>query len=237
MTESFERKPYAVDLEIEGKYALFADPVVAVGGEKMTYMIPTYEAIKGALKSVYWKPTIEWYVDMVRVMNPIRTESMEVKLPKYNSQDNDLAYYTYLRNCRYQVRAHFEFNRNREKEFANDWDVIKHHEIAKRCIEKGARRDVYLGKRECQADVSPCVFGEGEGHYDNSGRIDFGVMYHGLIYPDQAFDSLTTGVLTTAFWRASMTDGIITYPMPSEITEQMRKTVRKMNMKSFSCAV
>ena len=230
---NIERKPYAIDFEISGSYAIFTDPVLGVGGEKKTYEIPTYEAIKGALKSVFWKPTIEWYIDKVRVLNPIRMETLKIKLPNYMTDGNDLAYYTYLRDCRYQVRAHFELNPNRKSEFEQDQNVIKYYDMAKRFIQKGARRDVYLGKRECQADVKPCVLGEGEGYYDGTGIKSFGNMYYGLIYPDQAFDALTRGMLTSAFWDAEMVDGIISYPMPSEIPAEKRKAIRPMQMKPF----
>lgn len=36
----------------------FSDPIMRVGGEKCSYQVPTYEALKGILMSVYWKPTI-----------------------------------------------------------------------------------------------------------------------------------------------------------------------------------
>ena len=75
-----------------------------IGGEKCTYQTPTYEALKGILSSVYWKPTIVWIVDKVRVLNPIQTEVKGIRPVKYNG-GNDLSFYTYLKNCRYQVMA------------------------------------------------------------------------------------------------------------------------------------
>ena len=36
-----------IEFEVYGSYALFADPVMRVGGEKTTYHIPTYEALRG----------------------------------------------------------------------------------------------------------------------------------------------------------------------------------------------
>lgn len=59
-----------VTFQVYGDYALFSDPVTRVGGEKCSYMIPTYEAAKGILQSLIWKPTIKWIVDEMRVMNP-----------------------------------------------------------------------------------------------------------------------------------------------------------------------
>jgi len=64
-----------ISFKVYGRYALFTDPLTKIGGEKFSYQIPTYEAIKGILKSIYWKPTLIWYVDKVRVMKPIRTQT------------------------------------------------------------------------------------------------------------------------------------------------------------------
>ncbi|MBJ6907323.1 CRISPR-associated protein Cas5, partial [Vibrio cholerae] len=63
----------SISFRLWGRYALFTDPITKVGGEKCTYHIPTYEAIKGILKSIYWKPTLVWHVDRVRVIIPLRT--------------------------------------------------------------------------------------------------------------------------------------------------------------------
>ena len=153
--------PNIVEFQVTGNYALFSDPILRLGGEKCTYQVPTYEALKGILSSTYWKPTFIWYIDAVRVMNPIQTEVKGIRPVKYHG-GNDLAYYTYLKNCRYQVRAHFEWNENRP-ELAGDRSENKHHEIAKKMIRKGGRRDIFLGARECQGYVEPCVFGEGGG--------------------------------------------------------------------------
>lgn len=66
-----------VEFQVTGDYALFSDPILRVGGEKCSYQVPTYEALKGILQSVYWKPTIIWVIDAVRVMHPIQMETRE----------------------------------------------------------------------------------------------------------------------------------------------------------------
>ena len=86
--------PNLVEFQVTGDYALFSDPILRLGGEKCTYQVPTYEALKGILSSVYWKPTLIWYIDAVRVMNPIQTEVKGMRPIKYHG-GNDLAYYTY----------------------------------------------------------------------------------------------------------------------------------------------
>ena len=68
-----------IEFEVYGPYALFSDPVMRVGGEKTSYHIPTYEALRGIVESIYWKPTIMWIVDAVRVMNPIQTETKGIR--------------------------------------------------------------------------------------------------------------------------------------------------------------
>ena len=77
--------PNMVEFQVTGDYALFSDPLMRVGGEKCSYQIPTYEALKGVMASVYWKPTIVWYIDSVRVMNPIQTEVKGIRPIKYQS--------------------------------------------------------------------------------------------------------------------------------------------------------
>lgn len=172
-----------VQFKVYGKYALFSDPITRPGGEKFSYQTPTYQAVKGIVESVYWKPTLIWYIDKIRVMKRIQTESKGVRPIKMNG-GNELAYYTYLKDVEYQVSAHFEWNEQRP-ELEADRNENKHHNVARRWIERGGRRDVFLGTRECQAYVEPCVFGEGEGDYDDYGELDFGVMFHGFDYPDE----------------------------------------------------
>lgn len=222
--------PNIVTFEVFGDYALFSDPVMRVGGEKASYQIPTYEALKGILHSIYWKPTIVWYIDKVRVINPIQTEVKGIRPIKYNG-GNDLSFYTYLKDCRYQVQAHFEWNENRP-ELISDRNENKHHNIAKRMIEKGGRRDIFLGARECQGYVEPCEFGSGKGAYDEMPELAFGLMYHGITYADEAYSDETKNRMTVRFWYPTMKKGVITFPRPEECT--ITKTVREnMAIKPF----
>lgn len=222
-----------VEFEVCGEYALFSDPITRVGGEKFTYQVPTYEAMKGVLQSIYWKPTIIWVVDSVRVMNQIQTETKGIRPIKYSGGSNDLSYYTYLKDCRYQVRAHFIWNDNRP-ELAGDRSENKHHNIARRMIERGGRRDIFLGTRECQAYVAPCVFGEGESFYAATPQLDFGVMYHGVTYADEAYSEETRGRMTVRLWRAVMKNGVIDFLPPEEC---IHRPIREMNMKPFGEAL
>lgn len=218
-----------VEFAVYGKNAMFSDILTRPGGEKSSYPIPTYEGLKGVLHSIYWKPTIVWIIDSVRIINPIRTVRKGMRPIKMNG-GNDLAYYTYLDDVYYQVRAHFEWNMNRP-ELENDRNENKHHNIAKRMIERGGRRDIFLGTRECQGYVEPCVFGEGAGAYDHCGTIPYGMMYHGVTYPDEAVLDDDKGLLTVRLWNPVMENGVIDFIRPEECTR--KRHIRKMPMKKF----
>lgn len=219
-------KENRVEFKVSGRYALFSDPVTRVGGEKFTYQIPTYQALKGILESVYWKPTLIWYIDEMRVMKRITTQSQGIRPISYVPGPNTLSIYTYLSDVEYQVKAHFEWNMNRTN-LEQDRNENKHFFIAKRMIERGGRRDIYLGTRECQGYVEPCHFGEGPGYYDDYGELSFGIMFHGFDYPDE------TGVdkLGVRLWKADMKDGYVKFRRPEDCT--IRREIADMKPKMF----
>lgn len=221
--------PNIVEFKVSGTYALFSDPLMRVGGEKCSYQIPTYEALKGILESTYWKPTITWIIDKVRIMKQIQTEVKGIRPLKMNG-GNDLSYYTYLKDVEYNVQAHFEWNFNRP-ELTQDRNEHKHYLIAKRMIERGGRRDIFLGTRECQGYVEPCVFEEGEGAYDNVPELAFGLMYHGITYADEAYSEETDGCITTRFWHPVMRKGVIEFCRPEQC--KLTKKLHAMSIKPF----
>ncbi|SPP28090.1 CRISPR-associated protein Cas5d [Brochothrix thermosphacta] len=216
-----------IEFEVSAPYALFTDPITKMGGEKSSYQIPTYEALKGVVKNIYFKPSLIMIVDELRVMNPIQMESKGIRPMDYNNgQKLNLAMYSYLRNVRYQVRAHFEFNHHRP-ELSEDHNENKHYSILKRALKAGGRRDIFLGTRECQADVTPCVFGEGEGFYDNYGELHFGTMVFGSFYPDETGKN----ELAIGLWQPIMKNGYITFIRPEKC--ELVKPVKKMTAKKF----
>jgi len=221
-----KKKRNSVEFKIYGKYALFSDPITRPGGEKFSYQVPTYQALKGCLESIYWKPTFIWYIDAVRVVKKIQTESKGIRTLKMNG-GQDLSYYTYLKDVEYQVLAHFEWNEQRP-DLAHDRNENKHHEMAKRAIRQGGRRDVFLGTRECYGYVEPCEFGKEVAHdgqepyYDNYGDLDFGVMFHGFDYPDE----IGNKELMVRLCHQLMKDGVIEFKSPKDIPEEMKRQVK-----------
>ena len=215
-----------VEFRVCGKFALFTDPLTRVGGEKYSYHIPTYQALKGILESVYWKPTFVWIIDSVRVMKMIQTQTKGIRPIKY-SGGNDLSIYTYLSDVEYQVRAHFEWNENR-LDLETDRNEHKHYLVAKKMIEKGGKRDVYLGARECQGYVEPCVFGEGAGAYDDCSELAYGFMFHGFTYPDEG-DKET---LFARFWHPVMKLGVIDFIRPDNCP--ITRVIKSQKLKPFA---
>ncbi|MGO9261186.1 MAG: type I-C CRISPR-associated protein Cas5c [Bryobacteraceae bacterium] len=224
-----------IEFRVWGRFAMFTDPLTRVGGEKCSYHVPTYEALKGIAKSIYWKPTLIWVVDAVRVMKRIRTQTKGTKPLNYGG-GNSLAIYTFLTgdpdlstglpSVEYQVRAHFEWNDHRP-ELKKDQIDGKHFQIAKRSLALGGRQDIFLGTRDCQGYVEPCEFASGTGDYDGKGELGFGLMFHSFDYPDE------TGVnkLAANFWRPTMTDGVIHFPRSEQCP--FRKEIREMTPKRF----
>jgi CRISPR-associated protein Cas5d len=228
-----------IEFRLWGRFALFTDPLTKIGGEKCSYHLPTYEALKGVCKSIYWKPTIIWVIDAVRVMRRIRTQTKGTKPLKFGRGNNELSIYTFLTGIdeyaedtskkygvEYQVRAHFEWNEH-HKELAKDRIDGKHFAIAKRMLELGGRQDIFLGTRDCQGYAEPCVFGEGDGAYDDLDELGYGLMFHGFDYPDET----GSGELYARFWYPTLKKGILTFDRPEACVH--KKLVRKMDAKTF----
>lgn len=215
----------SIEFRVWGKYALFTDPLTKIGGEKCSYHIPTYEALKGITKSIYWKPTFIWVIDAVRIIRRIRTQTKGTKPLEYGGR-NTLAIYTFLADVEYQVRAHFEWNLYRP-ELEEDRNEAKHHIIAQRMLERGGRQDIFLGTRDCQGYVEPCEFSSGNGEYDGWGELAFGTMFHGFDYPDETGEHR----LSTRFWQPKMVDGVVRFVRPEDCT--IKKFIREMLPKRF----
>jgi CRISPR-associated protein Cas5d len=122
----------------------------------------------------------------------------------------------------YQVQAHFVWNTHRP-DLEQDRNENKHFFVAKRMIERGGRRDIFLGTRECQGYVESCRFREGPGFYDDYGELAFDLMFHGFDYPDE----IGAKEFRSRFWRPKMMNGVITFIPPEECT--IRKLVRAMS--------
>lgn len=201
-----------LEFQVWGERALFSDPITSSAAGRTTLPVPTYEALKGIISSVYWKPTLTWVIDMVRVMNRIRSEPETALLRRYRSHSCELAVNTYLCDVRYHVQAHFIWNENRS-EYECDRCEEMHYSRAKRMLARGGTRQAFLGTRDCPCYVAPCSFPAGKGYYDNT-DMDIGLIHHGFTYPDEAYNLQTQGALNERLFHCRMEKGIIEFPPP-----------------------
>lgn len=63
-----------IKLHVWGDYALFTRPEMKA--ERVSYDVMTPSAARAIVSSIYWKPEIEWVIDRIHVLNPIRFTSV-----------------------------------------------------------------------------------------------------------------------------------------------------------------
>ena len=61
-------------MKVCGRRALFSRPEMKV--ERVSYDVITPSAARGILEAIHWKPQMAWRVRRLRVLNPIRFESI-----------------------------------------------------------------------------------------------------------------------------------------------------------------
>ena len=216
-----------VEYILEAKYALFSNPLLSIGGEKCSYQVPTYEAILRITENIYWKPTFKWIIDSVTVLNPIDYETKAMKTrTKMDMKDNDLAYYTFLKNVKYLIKAHFEWNEN-FPQFKEDREVKKHKEIFERSLKKGGRLRIFAGISECPAYVYP-ITKISESYYNSIDIYPIGYMYHSKGYPNENKDGEEKMFVYLS--NILMKKGVINYP---KIEECDKRIIKDMSFYNF----
>ncbi|WP_101772270.1 type I-C CRISPR-associated protein Cas5c [Peptostreptococcus faecalis] len=230
-------KSKAFYYKLSGDYALFTDPITKGGGEKFSYSVPTVQALKGITEAIYWKPTIAIYIDEVKIINPIRTQTKGIRTLVKNGTSVDRNYYTYLKDVEYYVKFHFEWNELRE-DLKHDRNEIKHQEIILRTLDKGCRRDIFLGTRECLGFVERLTREEYEqknGYYHEQ-SISMGIMFHSFNYPTEVAG--IDNSIESNFSQITMEKGVIHFIRPEECTiknilgEYKGKFIKSENIKT-----
>jgi CRISPR-associated protein Cas5d len=153
-----------------GPLACFTRPELKV--ERVSYPVMTPSAARGVLEAVLWKPAIEWRVERIRVLRPIRfiafrrnevsnkaaaPPSRTVKdggpAPLYFADDDRAQRNTVaLRDVDYLIEAHFAITKRASPED----NVNKFLDMFRRRVAKGQHfHQPYLGCREFAAQVLP----------------------------------------------------------------------------------
>ncbi|HPR40497.1 MAG TPA: type I-C CRISPR-associated protein Cas5c [Oscillospiraceae bacterium] len=201
----------SVSLLIWGRKALFIDPLTRPGSKKFSYSLPTYEALKEILEVCCGRPTLRWVIDKVRILKPIRMQSDGMRAA--GPGGGPLSIRTYLTDVAYQIKAHFEHIPSRMETVGSrekDGGFLGENRIS----ECDGHAEIFLGDRECCGYARPCVFGEGEGAYDNVDEMNFGPMVHSIDSPDET----GRNVWSVHLWQPKMYFGVISFPRPEDCT-------------------
>lgn len=210
----------AIRVEVWGDYALFTRPEMKT--ERVSYDVMTPSAARGLLESIYWHPGMKWCIDRIHVCSPIRFTNIrrnEVKdtisarkvktvmekgqgelylaTPESIQQRAAMV----LRDVHYVIDAHFDLTENA----APGDNAGKFQDIIKRRLERGQCYSMpYFGTREFPAhfrrctELPPCPD-------ELKGVRDLGWMLLDMDYSDAQN-------ITPRFFRASLTDGVLTVP-------------------------
>jgi CRISPR-associated protein Cas5d len=215
-----------IRVKVWGPRALFSRPEMKV--ERVSYDVITPSAARGILEAIHWKPQMLWRVQRLRVLNPIRFESIrrnEVgsKIPAgkvasamregsteglalYVDEDRQQRAATLLKDVAYVIEARVELSASGRADPGET--VQKHLEMAHRRAAKGQYfHHPYLGTREF-----PCDFALLEGDPPTPDECLIGTRDLGWM----ALDVDYVPGMEATFFRAKMVDGVIDVPAPGD---------------------
>lgn len=204
-----------IQLEVWGDYALFSRPELKV--ERVSYDVPTPSAARGIVEAVYYHPGLQWHIDRIYVLNPIRfvsvrrnevTSKISARNMRQAMQGGNQALYMaapqeivqraslLLQDVHYVIEAHFEMT---PKASPSD-NPGKFQDIVTRRMEKGqCFHTPYFGCREF-----PVRFGRwGGGPIKTIDETrDLGLMLYDFDYTDPQN-------ITPTYFRAKLENGVL----------------------------
>ena len=215
-------------LEVTGDFACFTRPEMKV--ERVSYDVMTPSAARNILQAIFWKPAIQWQVNKIEVLNPIRWMTLRrnevskvipagsVKtamktgrghLGSFIEQDRQQRAGLFLRDVAYRIHAGFEMT---DKAGAGD-NSGKFAEMFKRRVKKGqCFNQPYLGTREFSCDfrlIDDCTQERPAIAEDR----ELGWMLYDLDFSSPADPQ-------PLFFNATMRQGVIT--VPDRYSEEVR---------------
>lgn len=213
---------FGIKLHVKGEYACFTRPEMKV--ERVSYDVITPSAARGILEAIHWKPAIQWVIDKIHVLEPIRFESIrrnEVasKISARNvtsamnkgstenlyiivdeGKERQQRAATILRNVSYIIEAHFVIT----DKAGSDDNEGKHLDIFYRRARKGqCFHQPYFGTREFPVEFSLIENDELPSSNLSDSFKDFGWMLHDIDFNDGN---------SPRFFRAVMNNGVIDVP-------------------------
>ncbi len=205
---------YGIRLKVWGDYACFTRPEMKV--ERVSYDVMTPSAARGILEAIYWKPSIQWVIDRIHVINPIRFDNVRrnelgnrlamgtIKkamgdgcspVETFIEEDRQQRAAMVLRDVSYVIDAHFQIKH------LEDNNPAKHKEVFHRRALKGqCFHHPYLGCREFPAGFVSVYTLPASAH---AGEKDLGWMLHDIDFENN---------MEARFFRAVMRNGTIEIP-------------------------
>ena len=213
---------YGFRVSVRGDYALFSRPELKV--ERVSYDCMTPSAARGILEAIFWHPGMQFKIDRIYVLNPIKFENIrrnEVKakisasnaLKVMNQGKGELFLAAseniqqrasmVLKDVYYVIDAHFVMT-----EQANSTDnATKFYEIFQRRLKKGQCYHMpYLGCREFPAEVRPYEDKEIQTAYQGQEK-ELGFMLY-----DMDYSNLED--IRPIFFRAILKNGVLDVSEP-----------------------
>lgn len=204
-----------IQLEVWGPYALFSRPELKV--ERTSYDVPTPSVARGMVEAIYYHPGLQWHIDRIYVMNPIRFVSIRrnevmskisarnvrqaaqggkqelyLAAPQEIVQRSSLL----LQDVHYVIEAHFDMT---DKASPSD-NPGKFQDIVTRRMERGQCFNTpYLGCREFSAAFRRWPGGKIP---TISETRDLGLMLYDFDYTDSQ-------QITPTYFRAKLENGVL----------------------------
>ena len=217
---------YGVKLHVWGAHACFTRPEMKV--ERVSYDVLTPSAARGILEAIHWKPAIRWVIDRIRVLKPIRFDTLrrneigskiapnQVRAAMSSGESESLAVVieddrqqratTLLRDVAYVIEAHFKLT----VAATDDDTAAKHQAMFNRRAARGqCFHRPYLGTREFAAHFAPVT-----GALPRSGLpadqrdLDLGWMLYDIDF---------AGGPSPRFFRAQLRGGVLEVPPPGSV--------------------
>ena len=212
---------------LSGDFALFTRP--ESHPNRMSYLVPTPSALRGALESIYYKP-IEFYYEIskIEVLKPIPDELVCVmtneikdkttykassgKFVNMNNRTQICNYYLY--DVAYVVRANIYIRDSYDPEISLHRREMKIKSEFERRVESGrCFTQPYFGTKECRCDFRPVL------PTDKPITLsrDFGIVLYDVFDRWDQPNVTTpandiTGHVSPSYFHAVMKNGVIDVP-------------------------
>ncbi len=205
-----------------GELACFTRPELKV--ERVSYEVMTPSAARGLLEAVLWKPAIEWRIQAIEVLTPVRWFSVRrnevnsraslgagpIVVDEDRAQRNTVA----LRDVDYVVHATFVLTPRAGK----DDSVRKFEEMFERRLSKGQHHAApYFGCREFFAALEPA--GEHPRPIDQGIDRPLGWMFYDFDWSgfERELDHKKSEARTPLFFDARLTNGVLHVPSREDV--------------------